>query len=359
MIINRETNTCQVVNELERQIRSGKHAPGRKLPSTRELANTYGVSQQVINSAMEILRQRDILVSRPRMGIYINAEKLLPQKRQLTLFQCSQNSYSSKYAERILCLNDRELYADSHFQTHTVSMDIAVFKYELEKMSVGNPDCIIIFNPELQHDDVKYIIENIRVPIVFIGDFIKGSFDDLNYNSIKENTGERGIAYIQAAAKIHATDVCMIGGPSDRDYIRELMTESAAKAKELSIRFRYLPFTDAGTSDIKQRYQHRKEMLCQVFSGSDIPDTLILDDFLQVDQFVQIMREMNIQPGRDIKIIETTEFNPDAYYLRVLYYDFAFQVKKLIGHLAEGNIGKVTLSGLIKRQLVESKVMEL
>jgi DNA-binding GntR family transcriptional regulator len=51
--------------------RTDGYAPGDELPSTRELADEYGVSPATIYRAVATLRQQGILVGRKGRGVFV------------------------------------------------------------------------------------------------------------------------------------------------------------------------------------------------------------------------------------------------------------------------------------------------
>ncbi|MFC8047977.1 GntR family transcriptional regulator [Nocardia sp. NPDC057353] len=63
-----EARHRQIARELRNEIEAGRLRPGQKLPSTRALAEQFGVSVAPINDAMALLEQEGLVVSRPRSG---------------------------------------------------------------------------------------------------------------------------------------------------------------------------------------------------------------------------------------------------------------------------------------------------
>lgn len=62
----------RIANELTEKIRSGEYPPGAKLPSTRELADMYGVSTVTASRAVSILHDRDLVIGHPGRGVYVS-----------------------------------------------------------------------------------------------------------------------------------------------------------------------------------------------------------------------------------------------------------------------------------------------
>ncbi|MFC0031005.1 GntR family transcriptional regulator [Micromonospora chaiyaphumensis] len=53
------------------QTSSGELKPGDKLPSTRELAETYGVHMNTASRALPLLHDRELITGQPGRGTYV------------------------------------------------------------------------------------------------------------------------------------------------------------------------------------------------------------------------------------------------------------------------------------------------
>ncbi|MFD1147866.1 GntR family transcriptional regulator [Saccharothrix hoggarensis] len=63
----------QVARNIRNQIAAGLLRDGQSLPSTRELAQQWGVSVFTINEAMKLLVDENVIISKPRAGRVVNA----------------------------------------------------------------------------------------------------------------------------------------------------------------------------------------------------------------------------------------------------------------------------------------------
>jgi GntR family transcriptional regulator len=63
----------QVADDLERRISNGEIEI--KLPSERDLAEDYGVAYTTVRRAMEILRDRGLIITRHGRGTFINRDQ--------------------------------------------------------------------------------------------------------------------------------------------------------------------------------------------------------------------------------------------------------------------------------------------
>jgi DNA-binding GntR family transcriptional regulator len=60
-----------IVDDIAGKISSGELKPGDKLPSTSQLAATYGVSNNTAYRALVILHDRDLIIGQQGRGTYV------------------------------------------------------------------------------------------------------------------------------------------------------------------------------------------------------------------------------------------------------------------------------------------------
>ncbi len=63
----------QVADDVERRINDGEITA--KLPAERGLAEEYGVAYTTVRRAMEILRERGLIITRHGRGTFVKPEK--------------------------------------------------------------------------------------------------------------------------------------------------------------------------------------------------------------------------------------------------------------------------------------------
>ncbi|WP_433313382.1 GntR family transcriptional regulator [Micromonospora sp. CA-269861] len=61
----------RIANEIAAKIKSGELQPGDKLPSTRELAETYAVHMNTASRALSLLHDRELITGQPGRGTYV------------------------------------------------------------------------------------------------------------------------------------------------------------------------------------------------------------------------------------------------------------------------------------------------
>jgi GntR family transcriptional regulator len=63
----------QVAEEIRERVRRGEFAVGSKLPSLRDLRETYGVAEVTVHTAIRELQRDGVLVSSPGRGTFVAA----------------------------------------------------------------------------------------------------------------------------------------------------------------------------------------------------------------------------------------------------------------------------------------------
>jgi DNA-binding FadR family transcriptional regulator len=75
----------QIVAQVEQRIRDGRLARGAKLPTERELAETFGVSRSVVREAVKVLDAMGLVTSRQGSGLYVRNDPIPTVTRAFTL----------------------------------------------------------------------------------------------------------------------------------------------------------------------------------------------------------------------------------------------------------------------------------
>ncbi|MEU4639320.1 winged helix-turn-helix domain-containing protein [Micromonospora sp. NPDC047465] len=60
-----------IANDFAAKIKSGELKPGDKLPSTRQIADQYGVAMNTAYRAMSLLHDRELIIGQPGRGTYV------------------------------------------------------------------------------------------------------------------------------------------------------------------------------------------------------------------------------------------------------------------------------------------------
>lgn len=75
----------QIVQQIEARVRGGELAAGEKLPTERELGESFGVSRGAVRDALRVLETMGLVESRQGSGTYVRREPVPVVSRALTL----------------------------------------------------------------------------------------------------------------------------------------------------------------------------------------------------------------------------------------------------------------------------------
>jgi DNA-binding GntR family transcriptional regulator len=68
----------QVADHIEQRIRAGEIPPGARLPGEQALRQEYGIALSTVRKAMQLLRDRNLVVTRASKGSFVTGD--LPSK---------------------------------------------------------------------------------------------------------------------------------------------------------------------------------------------------------------------------------------------------------------------------------------
>ena len=70
------TLDVMLAKEIEYRIETGRYTEGQRIPSERELADTFGLQRGTVRNAIGILEDKGVLVSRERAGHYVAPRRI-------------------------------------------------------------------------------------------------------------------------------------------------------------------------------------------------------------------------------------------------------------------------------------------
>ncbi len=338
---------------LERDIRSGKHVAGRRMPSTRVLAEEFGVSQQVVKSAFSDLEGKGLVVSLERDGVYVNPEALVSSRLEFSLLTMRRKGHVFDYVGKMLSTGDSAVWDGVNLASRNIASDElseALLSYELDKIKDSHPDCLVASIPAASE---KFLaaFETLKFPVVFIGDFPWLPGPDFAFSQIVEDTSERGEAFVDAVAGMGARSLALVGGRLDNAYAEMLRASAAEKAESHGIEFRYAEFRD-GSLEPHQLGEARSRCMRNLLAGGR-PDAIAFDGFIFVDIFLSALRAEGLEPGRDILAVSDRELLPGSVFIESDARAFSLEALSIMKGLAANpgeRAGRKVLKGLVKRR---------
>ena len=338
--------TDLVQRDVEKGIRSGIYSAGMPLPSTRALAEKYGVSQRVVILAMDALAKRDLGIRKSAIGNFVNPDAVFEGFKRVAVL------YSSPYFEPLLRLSDLSLYPN--ILLHPVQIpfrrnDKQTLWYELEQIALLQPDCVIFGIPTLSRSDIKRICRH-AFPSVFIGDFASGC-EIPEINQIVEDTSERIRFFYQVAESLDARKLAIVGVSREKLWCTPFFTEGEKFRRKHGTEIRFYDYSTKGTMELPRTPQEN-EVLIQTILHDFTPDTLILEGFQDIPSYRRAFEAHGLKIGREINLITFSDIDSGLIYVKADYTQFAEAASQLIKRLLQdpdARFGRQTLTGTIRR----------
>lgn len=171
---SRMTLTRLAATRLEKAVYAGEYPPDMPLPSTRELARQFGVSQRIILLALDILEKKDILVRQERKQVYVKARSVQDDAKEILFFtfgdSIGMHSIYHAVNEMILRTGRQRKY---DFFSRVVSsadaLSVQRLDRELSRLeNLGFIDCALVYC-FLDEERMKKFLK-LPYPVVFIGE---------------------------------------------------------------------------------------------------------------------------------------------------------------------------------------------
>lgn len=98
------TKYIEIKNKILEKIKSGEYAPGKAIPSERQLAQIYNANRITVRKSLEELMYDDLLISKKGSGTYVKTNKRTkPDEKEkckvkiINFNNCADNNYGIKF----------------------------------------------------------------------------------------------------------------------------------------------------------------------------------------------------------------------------------------------------------------------
>ena len=336
----RPNRAAEVAEMLAKAIYTEKIPPNAPLPSTRELAERYAVSQPTILAACDRLEAEDLIVRQNRRKIYVKAHLDPASAKEILYFSMGGNERSSLLSQAVWHLIEKSS-EDGSFDFFTRLVSGFMEGDELEKRlkieickleKLGFLDCAVIHALGFTESAVNRC-RKLPFPIVFLGDLEDGVAEKLHLWQIKPNCTCEASTTIRYAADHGIQRICLMYDP---ECLRmEWGRREIAQYHD--------PRVSAGMSiDFMESPQDDRESLYRTlpekFSDSREPTLLVMREFC--DEKVFSSNLLNREQFPHLSLLST---RPAPEYRRIKYlrYDhtmFLRSMKKMISDAQNRNL---------------------
>ncbi len=351
------TNTDKIAEDLSKRITGGEFPLGHKLPSFRALASEYDVSSQVIQSASKILIEQGILMSMPRIGLFVRPDTEVAQRKKMAVLSHYFGTYERSYLWSVLQLNSNELWSgikQQHYflpSCESASYDCKSLQYELDCIMQDRPDIMLVDLMQLECEAIE-LLQNLPIPVVFIGD-LNFDFPLTIKNQIVEDTPARAEFYIKTAKKLGAESVSLVGGALSVLYCAQINETAKKHAKKNGIRYRYYSRRGYDSDNLHDIYQVHQQTARELSAQGGFDDIIIFDGMVRLDFFIELLNNSEYNKLKKPEIISPAEITSGLISIHTDYSKFSAKAAELIRGLMDNpgkSLGKKVLDGLIQRK---------
>ena len=324
----RPNRAAEVAEMLAKAIYTEKIPPNAPLPSTRELAEQYAVSQPTILAACDRLEAEDLIVRQNRRKIYVKAHLDPASAKEILYFSMGGNERNTLLSQAVWHLIEKSSEDGSFdFFTRLVSrlrrgtefakrLKIEICK--LEKL--GFLDCAVIHALGFTESAVNQC-RKLPFPIVFLGDFDEDIAGKLCLWQLKPDCTCEASTIIRYAASHGIKRICLMYDPEclrmewGRREIAQYHDPRGSGGMSID-------FLESPRDDRESLYR----TLPEKFSGIREPTLLVMKDFYDGEIFSRHLLPREKYP--QLSFLSTLPA-PDYRGIKYLRYDFTVFLKSM------------------------------
>lgn len=336
IVINKDNYTTQVIKALEHEIETGALPPLCKLKSTRELANRFAVSKNVIMRALDVLEERRLIHREERRGVFVSEMASNPNILEVLVFVFGVNPAKNSFVSLILSVLSSEAAAGKiNFYTRFVTLDEQkmlsdeyVYKQldaEVAKLShMFHSDCVMVIYPGIKKRELKKCID-LPFPCLFIGNFQEGDYPDISYNRLGfvPNYFDAGLDF---AKEKKMSEVILIAPDvlAGQAYFRDALARMHKKAKKSGIHVSCIMEQNSRHPDISLQLAGLEDAAAEIAKSGFSEGVLYATCTLHKEYFLQALARRGITPknGKVAFIVEGAErydaWGSGIYYQNIL-----------------------------------------
>ncbi len=354
-LLGRESLSAQLANIIEKDIYSGGLPPDSPLASTRELARNFGVSHQVVISALNILEQKDLIVRLPRKGVFVKASSIHPKAREVLFFAFAGQAESHTMLMGVHDLITNPLAQGRYdFSTRIVgSGNIGTsgrLDRELARLEHwGFIDCAIIYTSSFSAGDIRKCAR-LPYPVIFVGDLPRGDFSDLKFMQLAPENHNTANLVMEYAARGKYDEVVFVFGDKSEiyDYQEVITGRMEYLAAKFGVNFRKIGIQGENLKQTQENFKktapglvkkcHSRTLFVvsevrlreysdmEMFKQQDYPNIefMTLDSFSKNDRITHMRRDYREYQQKLCELIDSTSGGAPEY--RKVLVKFATEV---------------------------------
>lgn len=258
-----ESRSTALARTLEREIFRGTFPPDSILPGTREIAETFGVSQRVVLCALDILEKKDLVLRQERKRVCVKAHAAHPGAKELLFFAFGEevglDSICQAVNELILRSGkDRKYDFFSRIVSTGDTWDHARLDRELARLeNLGFIDCVL-FYCSLDEEGMRKCMR-LPCPVIFLGEKPESNRLPEGARMISPNSADLPLTAAQYAVEACWEELVFVywENTSRHRYERLAMQRLNDFVREKKLKCRYVPISGKDRSEVRKNFREK------------------------------------------------------------------------------------------------------
>ncbi len=294
MVVNSTPQELQ--NIIMNNITEGMWEPGARIPSERQLAQSYKMSRAVVRKAIASLTEKGVLVAVPGSGTYVsNTPEKAPNSKTLAFLVCSRGKPDYTVTTNLFyaqVLRGVELTARRMgYQCIVSTIDELGRDFSSLDETMTKADGLILGELRCQklHD---HIIRS-RYPTTLISPSLSSPYLD----TVKIDSYSGSLAAVDYLASLGHKQIAFVGGSKN-----SLPAQERLEGYKSGLRKNDLAVTEGLIRISGWDFDNARKAVCHLLEEEKFTAILAASDFLAFAA-LQVLREHNYRVPDDISVI--------------------------------------------------------
>ena len=303
-MVREETQSARVAAILEGKIRNGDIKPGSKLWGMRGMCDMFDVSRTVVRSAVKLLEEKQLLITEPRRGTYVNPQVLSLDKIELGALTF-RSEHTESYLEKALNLTNSSSYCrDFNLTLRCIGEDILNFDtFVNEVNNYRNSHCrMLVLGSSYLNRERLEVLNSCGIPFLVLGE-LAHELPEFPFQQIYERFLHKGRFVAEFLARSACRSAAYIAFPPgmleyEEEYCRLLREYMAAAGKPFHVE--YLKF--APEHDVNSSRKVAAALGAMLKSGIR-PDIVHISDIVEYGELVATAHQFGLRVPEEINFL--------------------------------------------------------
>lgn len=300
-----DSMTAKVSHELEKQILSGQYPPGSRLLGARQLSEKFGVSRIIIRSAIERLEKKQLVVTLPSKGVYINDKILSLNSIELFIL-----SYIGPDGRPMFIENAMNLHRDYQYRRRFnltlrcigwSRLNAETFQHELSKAHSVHAEILLLGSTYIDRERLNILDAN-GIPYLIAGE-LHHELPDREFNQIYARYSAKVVEIAGFLARQPYRKITYFAYPAGSfDYESALLLALHAELARNNQELEVVIMEPEQQQEPDDPALHL-DALRRLLESGNRPEFLYMLHGVDLDTLAGLLAEYGLELGRNIQLL--------------------------------------------------------